>query len=124
MIDLPDPYTVATRKRLTDRQRLQMFLAAGGICCICGHKIDGVREAWDEHETALWADGSNEMWNRAPAHEKCARAKSGKEATARARGRKFAEHHLGAKRSSRPMPCGKRSRWKKKLSGEVVPREP
>ena|SRR3990167_11252730 len=119
---LPDPYSVTRRKPLSSKQRLKMFLEHGGVCCICQTKI--VNEPWfDEHDLALWLGGSNDLTNRGPAHECCAKAKTGAEATERARGRKFAEHHLGAKRSSRPMPCGKRSRWKKKLSGEVVPRE-
>jgi len=97
-------------------------LAAGGICCICGHRIDGVREMWDEHVNPLWRDGSNDASNRAPAHFNCAKVKTAKEATERAKGRSFAEFHLGAKRSRSPMPGGRRSKWKKKMSGEVVPR--
>lgn len=127
---LPDPYSVTPRKPLTDKQRLQMFLAHNGICCICGNKIDGVRERWiDEHELALWLGSQgdyerlNALKNRGPAHERCAKAKTAKEATQRARGRKFAENHFGAKRSKRPMPCGKRSRWKKKMNGDVVLRD-
>jgi 5-methylcytosine-specific restriction endonuclease McrA len=30
--------------------------------------------------------------------------------------------HIGAKASRTPMPGGKRSKWKRKISGEVVPR--
>jgi 5-methylcytosine-specific restriction protein A len=123
MTDLPNPYSVTPRKPLTDKQRLEMFLAHKGKCCICGNQIDGVRERWiDEHELALCFDGSNDLTNRGPAHEACAKTKTAKEATTRAKGRRFSEFHLGAKRSKSPMPCGRRSKWKKKMNGEVVER--
>lgn len=117
-----DPYSVAPRKPLTNKQRLKMFLDAGGRCAICGHKINGVREAWDEHMTPLWLGGSNEMWNRKPVHVACAREKTSRESTERAKGQRAAEFHFGAKRPKRIMPGSRRSKWKKKADGTVVPR--
>jgi 5-methylcytosine-specific restriction protein A len=117
-----DPYKVEPRKPLTNKQRLEMFIRHKGICCLCGHKIDGVRQMWDEHVNPLWLSGDNSAENRAPAHVKCAREKTAKEATERADGREVAERHFGAKRAKRPAPCGRRSKWKKKLDGTVVPR--
>ena len=114
MSDLPTPYTVTPRKPLTAKQRLQQFIDHKGRCCLCGATIDGVRERWiDEHELSLWLEGGNELENRGVAHERCAKVKTSKEATQRARGRNFAERHLGAKRSSKPLPGGKNSPWKK-----------
>lgn len=123
MSDLPDPYSVVPRKALTSRQRLQMFLDAGGMCAICGGRIDGAREAWDEHMTPLWLGGSNEEWNRKPVHARCARTKTAKEATDRAKVRRVAEKHIGAKRSSRPLPGGKNSPWKKTFAHGWVRRD-
>lgn len=120
---LPDPYSVTPRKPLTDKQRLQMFLDAKGICEICGHRIDGVHEMWDEHMVPLWAGGSNEKWNRKPVHVKCAKAKTTKEATERAKGRRFAEFHFGARRPKQIMPGSRRHHLKKKLDGSVVRRD-
>lgn len=120
--EVHNPYAVEPRKPLTAKQKLQMFVAAGGRCCICGGKIDGVREAWDEHVNPLWLDGDNTAPNRAPSHEKCARAKTAGEAATRAKVRTTAEKHFGAKRSSNPMPGGRNSKWKKTMSGKVVPR--
>jgi 5-methylcytosine-specific restriction protein A len=118
-----DPYRVEPRKPLTPKQRLQMFMRHKGVCCLCGLKIDGVRDMWDEHINPLWLAGDNSAENRAPAHVKCARAKTAKEATERAKGRDVAERHFGAKRAkTKPMPGGRRSKWKKKLDGTVVPR--
>jgi 5-methylcytosine-specific restriction protein A len=131
MPDLPSPYSVTPRKPLTPKQRLQMFLDHNGICCLCGHKIDGVRERWiDEHELALWLGSLSEedrerlnaTSNRGPAHERCATIKTAKEATDRARGRKAAERHFGAKRPKKVMQGSRRSPWKKKLNGPAVRR--
>lgn len=110
-----DPYTVTPRSRLSDKERLQLFVRHNGVCCICGGKIDAVRERWiDEHISPLWRDGTNESDNRAPAHEKCARAKTSAEATARAKGRSVAEKHFGAKKKSgfRKPPPGMKKDWK------------
>ena len=61
--------------------------------------------------------------NRAPAHVKCAREKTDREATDRSKGRRVSEKHFGAKKvKSRPMMGTKASGWKKKLNGEVVRR--
>lgn len=119
-----NPYAVEPRRKLTDKQRLQMFMEHKGICCLCGGKIDGVRESWtDEHIEPLWRNGTNDMANRAPAHMKCARGKSGQENIDRAKGRRVAEKHFGAKVSKNPMPGSRRSPWKKRIDGTVERRK-
>jgi 5-methylcytosine-specific restriction endonuclease McrA len=119
---LHDPYSVEPRKPLTSKQRLKLFLERNGICCICGHKIETLKPWIDEHIIPLWLGGSNDLSNRGVAHERCARVKTAKEATERASIRKKAERHFGAHTSKHPMPCGRKSKWKKKMNGEVVPR--
>lgn len=63
------PLTIHKRKRLTTRERIELFRAHNGMCCICGGKI-GVGEKWiDEHELALAMGGSNDWenrWSRSP----------------------------------------------------------
>jgi 5-methylcytosine-specific restriction protein A len=121
MKDLHNPYEVARRKPLTAKQKLKMFLDARGICCICGQKIDAVKDAWDEHENPLWRGGSNEMSNRGPAHIKCARQKTSREAKEKAKGERIAEKAMGARTAKfRPMPFGRKSALKKKMNGAVV----
>lgn len=114
-----DPYRVEPRRPLTSKQKLRMFISHDGICCICGLKIDGVSEAWDEHVNPLWLSGDNSAENRAPAHERCAKAKSAKEARARSKGRRVSERHFGARKTKRPMPGSRNSRWKKHMDGSV-----
>jgi 5-methylcytosine-specific restriction protein A len=122
MTNLPSPYSVTKRKPLTTKQRAQLFLSHEGICCLCHTKI--VNEPWiDEHLLPLAMDGSNDMENRGPAHVRCARIKTAKDATDRAKVRRVAEKHIGAKRSSRPLPGGKNSPWKKTFARGWVRRD-
>lgn len=114
-----DPYAVERRKPLTPKQRLKLFVEHEGRCCICHNKIDGVHEMWDEHINPLWLAGDNSASNRAPAHERCAREKTAREAKTRSKGRKVAEKHAGAHRpKGPPMPGSRRSRYKKKMNGK------
>lgn len=117
-----DPYYVTPRRPLTPAQKLKMFLANDGICCLCGHKIDGVKQAWDEHVDPLWLNGTNDLANRKPAHEVCARGKTAAEAHDRAKDRSVSAKHFGAKK--RPTMAGSRgSKWKKKMNGTVERRD-
>jgi 5-methylcytosine-specific restriction endonuclease McrA len=118
-----NPYSVEPRKPLTTKQRAQLFIEHDGICCICHNKILK-NDPWiDEHRVPLWLDGTNDWSNRAPAHVECARQKTAREAKTRAKGRRIAEKHMGAKRSKRPMPGGRNSKWKKTFSNGWVRRD-
>lgn len=118
-----NPYSVESRKALSPKQRLKLWIDRGGICCLCHQKIDGTREGFvDEHILPLWLGGSNDWSNRGVAHIKCAQRKTADETQRRAKVRRTAERHFGAHKSSRPMLCGRKSRWKKKMNGEIVPR--
>jgi len=116
-----DPYSVTPRKSLTAKQRHKMFIDRSGKCCVCGGKVDGVKDRWiDEHLVPLADGGTNDLDNRGIAHETCARSKTSKEATDRAKHRSAAQRHFGAKRAT--MPGSRNSPWKKKMNGQVVPR--
>lgn len=118
-----NPYSVEQRRPLTPKQRLKLWLERGGICCVCGLKIETMKAWIDEHILPLWLGGDNSWENRGVAHVGCAHKKTAKEATERAKGQRIAEKHFGAKKSANPMPCGRRSPFKKKFNGQVVPRE-
>ena len=123
MTDHHDPYEVHPRKSLTPKQKLQLFLDEKGVCCICGFKIDSVKDAWDEHRDPLWLNGTNERKNRGVAHYKCARKKTDEEASLRAKSRSVAEKHFGAHTAkTKAMPFGRKSKWKKRMDGTIVKR--
>lgn len=114
------------RKNMTPRLRLKVWEAHKGMCAICGGKIDGVRERWVlEHLVPLSLGGADDESNMAPVHEGCAMAKtfgkSGDIAKA-AKAKRVKSKHLGIKKSKNPLPGGKGSKWKKKISGGVVQR--
>lgn len=116
-----DPYRVEPRKPLTPKQKLKMFIAHDGVCCICGCKINGVKEAWDEHDDPLWLNGTNAENNRKPAHARCARQKTAKESGERSKIQSVAEKHFGAKNrpKSRPLPGTRASGLRKRMDGRV-----
>ena len=119
-----DPYYVEDRKPLTSKQRMELFVAHAGTCCICGGKIH-VNEPWiDEHRSPLWRAGTNDLPNRGPAHVICAKVKTAGEAKERAKGRRIAEKHFGARvPKGRPMAGSKRSKFKKHIDGSVTLRD-
>jgi 5-methylcytosine-specific restriction protein A len=93
-------------------------------CAICDAQIDPLLQVWElDHITPLAISGNNEPENLQIACVHCHKEKTKTDVTSIAKGKRMAEKHYGIKRSSAPMPCGRRSRWKKKLNGEVVPRE-
>ena len=122
-----DPFYVGKRKPLTDKQRAKLFVEREGRCCLCHNKILGNQPWIDEHIKPLWLAGTDEdfnAWeNRAPAHVDCAKEKTARESKDRAKGRRVAQKHMGAKQSKRPMAGSRRSMWKRKMDGTTVRRD-
>lgn len=118
---------MSKRKPLNGKERLRIFLLHGGVCHICGGKIHHERgEAWDiSHVIPLAIGGDDDDVNRMPAHRKCHRVRTAEQDIPLiAKANRIRAKHIGATTpSSRPMPCGRNSRWRKKMNGEVVPRE-
>ena len=112
-----------TRRSWTRKRRLALFEAHQGKCHICGCKIDGTREAWElEHIIPLAMGGADDESNAAPAHVKCHKAKTAQDKAQIAKAERIRAKHNGAKHSKHPSPGSKGTRWKKKVTGEVVPR--
>ncbi|MFG1317549.1 HNH endonuclease [Xanthobacter autotrophicus] len=115
---------MAARRHISTKARVQLFADHGGRCHICGGKIDGIHERWDvEHVIPLELGGADDPLNWAPAHVACHKAKTKKDAADIGRARRVHARHIGAKSPSRtPLPYGRKSKLKKKITGEVVPR--
>ena len=121
-----DPYKVEPRRRMSDKAKLQMLVEQKGLCCLCGlpigHKpwdaydLDDLKTLGviDEHKDPLWRNGTNDKENRGAAHDHCAQAKTDKESTDRAKGRRVSEKHFGAARKGgfRKPPKGVKFDWK------------
>jgi hypothetical protein len=91
---------------------------------LCDRKIDGVRDCWiAEHIRALELGGADHLNNMGPAYEACALVKTQDDHLRAAQAkRRQTSRHIGAQSSKQPLPCGKCSPWKRKLSGAIVSR--
>lgn len=116
---------MSRRRSLSTKQRVECFDAAGGVCHVCGVKIEA-GTAWDvEHVIALEAGGDDVPENRRPVHRKiCHERKTALDHKTGARIKRIRASHIGAKAPSRnPIPGGKQSPWKRKFDGTVVARD-
>jgi 5-methylcytosine-specific restriction endonuclease McrA len=105
---------------MSQTRRLRIWEAAGGLCVLCGLKIDGVREAWIvEHKIALGLGGSDTDDNCAPAHETCRRAKDKIDVPMIAKAKRMKARHIGIRKAT-CMPGSRQSKWKRKMDGTVV----
>lgn len=112
------------RRSLSERRRLQAWERTGGICVVCGVRIDGVRDRWIvEHIRALELGGADALENMGPAHEACGREKTRDDHARTARAKRQKVQHLGAAVTNRPMPGSRACALKRKINGTVVPRE-
>lgn len=115
-----------TRRRTwTAKRRLAVFERDGGLCHICGAKIDGTREAWElEHVIPIALGGDDDESNVRPAHVACHKGKSAQDAANLAKANRVRAKHIGAKPQPRSrLPGGKGSGWKRKINGTVERRE-
>lgn len=118
----PRPSSTKVRRECFDREKWT-DLVTGRImltCHICGMSIDPVRERWDAEHTSPHANGGTDV---RPAHVACHRIKtSTQDVPAIAKGKRVRDRHFGITQSASIMPGSRRSRWKKKINGEVVER--
>lgn len=116
------------RKRLTPKQRLAIWERDKGVCALCNHAINGVKEKWIvEHMIALELGGPDDESNMAVVHKACAdektNGKSGDHAKA-AKAKRVKQKHIGITDQKRsPMPGSRGSKWKRTFSGRTVRRE-
>ncbi|WP_377838743.1 HNH endonuclease [Bosea sp. UC22_33] len=86
------------RRSLSTRDRLRIFTLHGGICHLCGGKVQA-GEAWEvSHDTPLELGGADDDANRKPAHRKCHRAHTAAvDLPNIAKAKRREARHLGAK---------------------------
>jgi hypothetical protein len=122
-VNITDMGTILRRK-LTPHRRLKVWEKTGGVCVLCDRRINGVRERWIvEHILALELGGADDFANLGPAHEACAVQKTREDHRRAARAKRQKIRHIGADAPKRPLPFGRASRWKRTLSGKIMPRE-
>jgi 5-methylcytosine-specific restriction protein A len=114
------------RKRRTAEHREAICKARNWLCHICELPVDPVHQRWElDHIIPLASGGKDDDDNLSPAHAKCHLTKTIDDVGKIAKGKRMRAFHLGTKvPSQRIMPGSRRSKWKKKVSGEVVLRHP
>ena len=114
------------RRRLSQTQRVALFLKEGGICHLCKMKITEGQE-WDHsHEIPLEAGGEDNDENSRVAHRRCHRKHTAEvDIPIIAKVKRIHAKRIGAKPPSRnPIPGGRRSKYKRKVGGGTVLRDP
>ena len=111
------------RRSISKKERAEIFNAKNGKCHICGQKIHP-QEKWDiEHIIPLALGGADSGDNLDLAHQSCHRDKTKADVGRLAKAKRQAAYHSGKKLSKTPLPCGKSSKWKRKLDGSLVRRD-
>ena len=109
---------MAERRSLSTARKVAIFVAAKGICHLCGGYIHG--KPWDvEHVIPLAMGGADDETNMRPAHKACHAPKTAEDVADIARAKRREAKHLGIKKRS-AWHGGRHSKLKRKVSGEVV----
>lgn len=111
------------RRSLSPMRRLRIFEAAGGLCHLCGLRIQ-VGEKWEvEHRRALALGGEDDDANLSPAHVKCHAVKTADDLARTAKAKRVKAKHLGIRKPStfRKPPPG--TRWDWRLGRRVFEKE-
>lgn len=119
----PRPISTKIRRACFDYWKREVFGRVVLECRMCGFLMDPVRDVWEaDHELVRAHGNPDEPPNVRPLCKLCHLEKTKGDVKAIAKGKRGRDKHFGIKRSSKPMPHGRHSRTKRKLSGEVVPR--
>jgi 5-methylcytosine-specific restriction endonuclease McrA len=73
------------RSKMTKAKAVKVFLAANGVCCLCGVQIRPGDGWFIEHVVPLAIGGADEGDNLKPAHNKCKASKDATDAAEKAR---------------------------------------
>lgn len=97
------------RRHISNTERARLFTLHKGICHICGHKIDGIKQPWNVEHVIPWAMSRDDSdANRKPAHEACHAIKTTEDRDVMAKADRIRMKHQGGWRSKFPMRSKKR----------------
>jgi len=103
------------------RVRLRVFERFGGRCYLSGRLLRP-GDPWEiEHVVALSNGGQHREANLAPVCAAAHKVKTAQDRRVKAKTDRIRKKHIGIRKPSR-FPGSRDSKWKKKVSGEVVPR--
>ena len=105
------------RRSFSQKRRAEICLRQRGLCADCGEKIKPAMFDID-HRQALIHGGDNADDNLAAICFDCHKAKTAKDVHGHAHAERIAWG--GKQRKGPPMPGSKRSKFRKKMNGDVV----
>lgn len=92
---------------------------ANGHCEVCGCALRPGRYRFD-HRVPDWIGGDNSLDNCVVQCVTCDAPKTANDQSVIAKIKRIQDKHSGVYRSRSPMPFGRRSKLKRKVTGEVV----
>jgi len=108
--------------KIPKRVKLRLFLIANGICNKCSVRIIPGAE-WDiDHIIPLILGGEHRESNFQVLCKFCHKEKTKNDVAEKTKSYKKKLKHYGLKESRTPMPFGRKSKWRKKINGQIVPR--
>jgi 5-methylcytosine-specific restriction endonuclease McrA len=113
------------RRTIPPKIRLSLFLSANGHCQSCQAKIHPGQKWELDHIIPLALGGPDSLENMQILCKICHKFKTAsQDSAAIAKTKRINLKHLGAKAASlkSALPCGKNSKWKKKLNGSIIHR--
>lgn len=112
-----------SRKEFSKKVKLAAWMRCKGICeCGCGVKIIPGDGPEYDHDDEDFFGGEPTLENCKVLRKRCHDAKTKKRRPSIDKARRGFEKQINARQSSQPMPCGRKSRFKKKMNGQVVER--
>lgn len=110
------------RKEFTTKTKALAFQRSNGRCEECGARLSVGNYHYD-HKNPDGLTGNNDLSNCAVVCIVCHREKTRDDVGRIAKAKRQEARHIGAKKSRNPLPGSRLSRWKKKLTGEVIRRD-
>lgn len=106
------------------RVKARIVEKQNGKCACCNVKLGMAGEAVEfDHTVALINGGENRESNIQALRSRCHKVKTRKDVAEKSRVNRKRDKHFGFKPESRnPLPGGRKSKFKKKITGEVVER--
>jgi 5-methylcytosine-specific restriction protein A len=109
------------RKEFSTKTKALAFQRADGRCEECGFRLTVGKYHYD-HANPDGLTGVNDLGNCRVLCVACHREKTREDVGNIAKAKRRYAKDIGAKASRNPMPGGRSSKWKRKLSGEWVER--
>lgn len=110
------------RREFSTKVKLHAFIRCNGRCERCGSRLSPGKYRYD-HDTPDWMGGDPTLENCVVACSGCDGPKTAADQSAIAKTKRQMAKHVGAYSTAHPLPCGRRSKWKKKVDGSVVLRD-